>query len=243
MPSWGHPNFRADKKTFAVYEIYHGRPCVAVKLPRPDGQVLLGDGRFFVTPYTGKHGWISLWVDEPVAWSLVRDLVLRSYREVATSTARGARRCRAPLPRQEAPGPSRCAPVTGQEGFRPGDQGLARSSKPPERRRSGCVSLPGLRVRPGTLAARGLPNVRAGTTRLTIQLGNGEFYGRTLVERSPRHLNPVRVRQRVHLRAHPPRPASVRPGSARDRALARASAPLTHFGWIEDRMLLLDTST
>jgi predicted DNA-binding protein (MmcQ/YjbR family) len=80
----GHPNFRAGKKTLAVYGLYRGRPCVAVKLPRPDGQVLLGDGRFFVTPYTGKHGWVSLWVDGPVPSSLVRDLVLRSYREVAT---------------------------------------------------------------------------------------------------------------------------------------------------------------
>ena len=84
VPSWGHPNFRAAKKTFAVYEIRKGRPCVAVKLPRPDGQALLGDGRFFVTPYIGKHGWVSLWVDEPVPWALVRDLALRSYREVAT---------------------------------------------------------------------------------------------------------------------------------------------------------------
>jgi predicted DNA-binding protein (MmcQ/YjbR family) len=83
VPSWGHPNFRAGKKTFAVYELYKGRPCVAVKLPRPDGQALLGDPRFFVTPYIGKQGWVSLWVDEPVPWPLVRDLALRSYREVA----------------------------------------------------------------------------------------------------------------------------------------------------------------
>lgn len=86
VPSWGHPNFRAGKKTFAVYEIYRGRPSIAVKLPRPDGEALLGDGRFYVTPYIGKHGWVSLWVDAPVPWALVRDLALRSYREVATST-------------------------------------------------------------------------------------------------------------------------------------------------------------
>lgn len=84
VPSWGHPNFRVGNKTFAVYELYRGRPCIAVKLPRPDGQVLLGDERFFVTPYIGKHGWVSLWVDEPVAWTFVRDLALRSYRELAT---------------------------------------------------------------------------------------------------------------------------------------------------------------
>ena len=86
VPSWGHPNFRAGAKTFAVYELCRGRPCIAVKLPRPDGEALLGDERFFVTPYIGKHGWVSLWVDAPVPWPLVRDLALRSYREVATRT-------------------------------------------------------------------------------------------------------------------------------------------------------------
>lgn len=84
VPSWGHPNFRAGKRTFAVYEIYHGRPCIAVKLPRPDGEVLLADPRFFSTPYLGKQGWVSLWVDLPVKWGFVKDLVLRSYRETAT---------------------------------------------------------------------------------------------------------------------------------------------------------------
>jgi len=82
--SWGHPNFRAGKRTFAVYELYQGKPCVAVKLPRPEGERLLADARFFRTPYIGKHGWISLWVDRPVRWPLVKELVLTSYREVAT---------------------------------------------------------------------------------------------------------------------------------------------------------------
>jgi predicted DNA-binding protein (MmcQ/YjbR family) len=82
--AWGHPNFRVGKKTFAVYEHYHGRPCIAVNLPRADGTVVLSDPRFFVTPYVGKHGWVSLWVDGPVSLALVRDLVLRSYRELAT---------------------------------------------------------------------------------------------------------------------------------------------------------------
>ena len=82
--SWGHPNFRAGKKTFAVYEVYQGCPCIAVKLPPPEGERLLADPRFYRTPYTGKHGWVSLRVDRPVAWPLVKSLVLASYREVAT---------------------------------------------------------------------------------------------------------------------------------------------------------------
>ncbi len=81
--SFGHPNFRAGKRTFAVYEHYKGRASLAVKLPRPDGQALLADPRFYVTPYSGNHGWVSLWVDSPVSWTLVEDLVLKSYREVA----------------------------------------------------------------------------------------------------------------------------------------------------------------
>lgn len=55
--SWGHPNFRAGKRTFAVYELYKGRPCITVKLPPPEGERLLADARFFRTPYIGKQGW------------------------------------------------------------------------------------------------------------------------------------------------------------------------------------------
>ena len=79
--SWGHPNFLAGKRTFLVYEFYQERPCIAVKLDPVDGSALLSDPRFFQTPYIGKHGWISLWVDEPAAWAFVRELHLRPYSE------------------------------------------------------------------------------------------------------------------------------------------------------------------
>lgn len=81
--AWDHPNFRVGKKTFAVFEVYQGRPCISVKLSVPERQILLADERFFVTPYLGKHGWTSLWVDMPVTWSLVEDLVRRSHGLVA----------------------------------------------------------------------------------------------------------------------------------------------------------------
>jgi predicted DNA-binding protein (MmcQ/YjbR family) len=80
--SFGHPNFRAGR-TFAAFEIVKGRPSVAVKLGRTDGLALLGDPRFFPTPYGARHGWVSLWVDEPVTPAFLRDLVLRAYRGVA----------------------------------------------------------------------------------------------------------------------------------------------------------------
>jgi len=39
------------------------------------------------TPYIGNRGWVSVWVDQPVKWSLVSDLVRRSYRLVAPRRA------------------------------------------------------------------------------------------------------------------------------------------------------------
>ena len=83
VEAWGHPNFRAGKKTFAVFEFYEQRPCIAVKVGLASQTLLLNDPRFFETPYIGKHGWVSLWVDTRIAWALVEDLVSTSYRLVA----------------------------------------------------------------------------------------------------------------------------------------------------------------
>jgi predicted DNA-binding protein (MmcQ/YjbR family) len=80
--SWGHPNFRAGKKTFAAFEVIGGRPSIAFKLPAREVDVLLRRKDFFATPY-GRGLWASLWVDGKVDWTLVRRLLLRSYRVVA----------------------------------------------------------------------------------------------------------------------------------------------------------------
>jgi predicted DNA-binding protein (MmcQ/YjbR family) len=81
-PSWGHPNFRAGRKTFATFEHVQGRPSVAFRLGRGDVARLSRRKAFFVTPY-GRGLWVSVWADIPLDWRLVRDLVLRSYRLVA----------------------------------------------------------------------------------------------------------------------------------------------------------------
>jgi predicted DNA-binding protein (MmcQ/YjbR family) len=81
--TWGHPTFRAGKKDFAVYEEYKGRPCLAFQAGLAGQQALMGDPRFYRTPYTGHRGWMSLYVDQPLDWNEIRELVLRSYRLVA----------------------------------------------------------------------------------------------------------------------------------------------------------------
>jgi predicted DNA-binding protein (MmcQ/YjbR family) len=80
--SWGHPNFRAGKKTFAAFEWVTTRPSLAFRLNGVDVDLLLQRRNFFATPY-GRRQWVSVWADRPVNWRLVERLLLRSYRLVA----------------------------------------------------------------------------------------------------------------------------------------------------------------
>jgi predicted DNA-binding protein (MmcQ/YjbR family) len=80
--SFGHPNFKAGNKTFAVYEWHKGRPLIAFRLDEPDRDAMLMDPAFFDPPYSqGK--WVALWVDVEIDPALLTDLVMRSYRTVA----------------------------------------------------------------------------------------------------------------------------------------------------------------
>ena len=82
VDAWGHPNFRAGKKTFVVYEWVRQRPSIAFRLDPPDQEAFSHLAEFFETPY-GKGKWLSLWGDTDLDWSLVKSLVLCSYRTVA----------------------------------------------------------------------------------------------------------------------------------------------------------------
>ena len=81
--SWGHPNFRAGKRTFVAFEVFKGRPSIAFRLDPVNVDRLLRKKRFFATPY-GRGQWVSLEADGTVNWRLVAQLVDRSYRIVAT---------------------------------------------------------------------------------------------------------------------------------------------------------------
>jgi predicted DNA-binding protein (MmcQ/YjbR family) len=80
--SWGHPNFRAGKKTFAAFERVKGRPSIAFRLNRADAARLTRRKQFFATPY-GRGLWISIWSDTRLDWRLISSLVRRGYRVVA----------------------------------------------------------------------------------------------------------------------------------------------------------------
>jgi predicted DNA-binding protein (MmcQ/YjbR family) len=80
--TWGHPSFRAGKKTFAAIETIDGRPSLAVRVEPLEAEVRAGDELFFLTPY-GRGKWLSVWLDRDDASGLIRDLIGRAYRIVA----------------------------------------------------------------------------------------------------------------------------------------------------------------
>jgi predicted DNA-binding protein (MmcQ/YjbR family) len=80
--SWGHPNFRAAKRTFVAFERVDARPTIAFRLDPDDVERLLRRRQFFITPY-GRGQWVSVWADQALDWRMIVDLVERSYRAVA----------------------------------------------------------------------------------------------------------------------------------------------------------------
>lgn len=88
--SFGHPTFRAGKKTFAVLEEYQGELAICFKATVADQALLTIDPKFYVAPYIGKHGWTSMRVGSPPDWQEVAELVRTSYRVVATKRMLGA---------------------------------------------------------------------------------------------------------------------------------------------------------
>ena len=82
VASWGHPNFRAGRKTFCTFEMIDDRPSIAFKLSAADVDRTLRRHNFFATPY-GRGRWVSTWVDDRINWNLIAELVDTSYRSVA----------------------------------------------------------------------------------------------------------------------------------------------------------------
>lgn len=81
--TFGHPTFQAGKKTFAVLEEYGGDLTICFKATRAEQRRLCRHSRFFVAPYTGKHGWTSLKMGGKIGWAEVERMVVGSYRLVA----------------------------------------------------------------------------------------------------------------------------------------------------------------
>ena len=82
-PTW----FIRAKKTFVTFSDHHHDDRVAFWCAAPDGaQATLAGAhpdRFFRPPYVGHRGWLGVWLDVPVDWDEIADLVEAAYRVVA----------------------------------------------------------------------------------------------------------------------------------------------------------------
>ena len=86
VEAWGEPTFRVRNKLFAIFAsagTHHGqaRPAVWCKAG-PGHQEIMVRGapdRFFVPPYVGPSGWVGIWLDGPVDWQELADLLRDSY--------------------------------------------------------------------------------------------------------------------------------------------------------------------
>jgi len=87
-PSHGEPTwFVRDKKTFVMYANHHHDNRLAFWCAAPDGaqetRVAADPERFFVPPYVGYRGWLGVYLDVPVDWDEIADIVTEAYRVVA----------------------------------------------------------------------------------------------------------------------------------------------------------------
>ena len=82
-PTW----FVRGKTTFVMYANHHHDDRLAFWCAAPHGaQDTLTDAapdRYFVPPYVGHRGWLGVWLDVPVDWDEIDDLVTAAYRMVA----------------------------------------------------------------------------------------------------------------------------------------------------------------
>jgi predicted DNA-binding protein (MmcQ/YjbR family) len=85
--AWGDPTWRVRDRIFAMQKGNYegGRPSVWLKGADGAQSVLVGadPARYFVPPYVGHKGWVGIYLDGRIDWSLLRDLVEESYRLIA----------------------------------------------------------------------------------------------------------------------------------------------------------------
>jgi hypothetical protein len=85
-PTW----FVRDKKTFVMFADHHHDDRLAFWCAAPPGAqetlVAADPGRFFRPPYVGHRGWLGVYLDVPVDWDEIADVVEDAYRVVAPKT-------------------------------------------------------------------------------------------------------------------------------------------------------------
>ncbi len=82
-PTW----FVRSKKTFVMYADHHHDDRLGFWCAAPPGvqEALVGESpdRFFRPPYVGHRGWLGVYLDVPVDWAEIAEIVEDAYRVIA----------------------------------------------------------------------------------------------------------------------------------------------------------------
>jgi hypothetical protein len=82
-PTW----FVRGKKVFVTYASYHHDDRLGFWCAAPpgaqDAMVRSDPERFFVPPYVGGRGWLGVYLDVPVDWDEIAEIVTEAYRMIA----------------------------------------------------------------------------------------------------------------------------------------------------------------
>jgi hypothetical protein len=85
-PTW----FVREKKTFVTYANHHHDDRLGFWAAAPEGSqramVAADPEHFFVPPYVGGRGWLGVYLDVPIDWEMVADVVETAYRVIAPKT-------------------------------------------------------------------------------------------------------------------------------------------------------------
>jgi predicted DNA-binding protein (MmcQ/YjbR family) len=94
--SHGEPTWftHAKGKTFAMFDSHHHGAehvsvVVAATLEVQRGLVANEPERFFVPPYVGSKGWVSIILDTTPDWTMVEQLLRQAHLHVSTPKPRG----------------------------------------------------------------------------------------------------------------------------------------------------------
>ncbi|MBG0832807.1 MmcQ/YjbR family DNA-binding protein [Planomonospora sp. ID67723] len=85
-PTW----FVRDRKTFVMFADHHHDDRLAFWCAAPPGtqEALTAQdpGRYFRPPYVGHRGWLGVYLDVPVDWTEIAEIVTEAYRVIAPKT-------------------------------------------------------------------------------------------------------------------------------------------------------------
>lgn len=73
---FGHITFQVNKKSFVLLS---ERAGLAFKSDPETQEILMGQKKFFKTPYIGRHGWVSILNPSKEDWNELAELIREAY--------------------------------------------------------------------------------------------------------------------------------------------------------------------